>query len=96
MNGVENSQTDLTDTNPTDNKTLRSSQSPIALFVLKKDGNLAVVAIQSDAKQGNFVRSSLENFLICKLFSLNLIPCLTTRDTPGITQHTGEDILNRR
>jgi len=39
---------DLTDTNRTDSRQLRKIRSPIAVFILKEDGNLAVVAIQED------------------------------------------------
>lgn len=51
MNEVVNS-IDLTDQNPSDDRKLRKLHSPLAFFVLKEDGNLAVVAIQSDAEPG--------------------------------------------
>ena len=51
MDEVVNS-IDLTDKNPTDDRKLRKLHSPLAFFVLKEDGNLAVVAIQSDAEPG--------------------------------------------
>ena len=54
MNDVVNSNIDLTDQDPTDDRTLRKLHSPIAFFVLREDGNLAVVAIQKDAEPGNF------------------------------------------
>lgn len=43
---------DLTDTNRTDNRQLRKVKSPIAVFILKEDGHLAVVAIQEDPNNG--------------------------------------------
>lgn len=51
MDEVVNS-IDLTDRNPADDRKLRKLHSTLAFFVLKEDGNLAVVAIQSDAEPG--------------------------------------------
>ena len=70
MDEVVNSM-DLTDQNPTDDRKLRKLHSPLAFFVLKEDGNLAVVAIQSDAEPCMKISFFTPNLFYCLFLERN-------------------------